>query len=235
MRAEFPFSGGPAREAKRTLQSLVLGGALLFVANFGSRLRAAFRVYRLPVPQCHCRRLSSRGCGADWVGSAIGGRSTVLWNLYCVTLLAGTDPSEDGFSRGRARSTSSTSSCAAARSCICVFRRSSCVKGFVCACGFVVVASAARRLGSAARRGGSARRGAATSRLGSARRGSLGSALGSRLSTLGSVRRQHSSRCGVDGDVFGGGGGTPALGLGADRGPHLGPSPHSQRRGRCGA
>ena len=98
-------------------------------------------------------------------------------------------------------------------SCICVFRRSSCAKGFVCARGFVVVASAARRLGSAA-----------AAQLGAAHSARLGSV------------RQHSSRCGVDGDDAGGGGGTPALGLGgADRGPHLGPSPYSQRRGRCGA
>jgi len=85
-------------------------------------------------------------------------------------------------------------------------------------------------------RGSAARLGGATRRLSSARRRAASAQLGAAHSArLGSVR-QHSSRCGVDGDDAGGGGGTPALGLGgADRGPHLGPSPHSQRRGRCGA
>ena len=39
MRAELPFAGGSARGKKLFSRSLVLGGALLFVANFGSRLR----------------------------------------------------------------------------------------------------------------------------------------------------------------------------------------------------
>ena len=38
MGAEFPFAGGSGRGPTLNLISLVLGGALLFVANFGSRL-----------------------------------------------------------------------------------------------------------------------------------------------------------------------------------------------------
>ena len=47
MGAEFPFAGGSERGPTRTLLSLVLGGALLFVANFGSRLGVKNWAYSL--------------------------------------------------------------------------------------------------------------------------------------------------------------------------------------------
>ena len=46
MGAEFPFAGGSERGPTLTLLSLVLGGALLFVANFGSRLGVKNLAYR---------------------------------------------------------------------------------------------------------------------------------------------------------------------------------------------
>ena len=52
--------------------------------------------------KCHCRRLSPRGCGADWVGcSAIG-------SLECVTLFAGTDPTAAAVERCHCRLATTT-------------------------------------------------------------------------------------------------------------------------------
>ena len=46
MGAELPFAGGSGRGPIPILLSLVLGGALLFVANFGSRLGVKNLAYR---------------------------------------------------------------------------------------------------------------------------------------------------------------------------------------------